>query len=337
MREVTWLSLLRGVSRSFFLTVKVLPAKVREPVGVAYLLARAADTIADTDVLPVEERLETLRCLRDRIVSHHHRRLELETLAANQASAAEQELLQVVESLMHYVDCTPPETRDPIRNVLETIISGQELDLERFGAAGGDRLLALQTEAELDDYTFRVAGCVGEFWTKITRIHLFPTYWIDFKELVARSVRFGKGLQLVNILRDLPRDLRLGRCYLPELTLREHGLIPEDLLDPANGARFRPLYTRYLLKAEDHLAVGWQYTGALPYRQMRLRLACAWPILIGVRTLGLLRVGNILDPEHRIKISRREVRSIMLRSVLLYPLPGIWNGTFDRARRHAAP
>jgi farnesyl-diphosphate farnesyltransferase len=119
--------------------------------------------------------------------------------------------------------------------------------------------------------------------------------------------------------------------------LREHGLIPEDLLDPANGARFRPLYTRYLLRAEDHLAIGWQYTLSLPYRQMRLRLACAWPLLIGLRTLALLRVGNVLDPEHRIKVSRPQVRSIMLRSTLLYPVAGLWGGMFDRARRHAAP
>jgi len=324
------------VSRSFYVTVRVLPRKVREPVALAYLLARAADTIADTDALPVGQRLETLQWLRDRILSHHSKALELEALAASQASPAERSLLHVVESLVHEVDLTPPDTRDPIRRVLDTIISGQELDLERFGAAGGDRLLALQTEAELDDYTYRVAGCVGEFWTKVTRIQLFPTYWIDFKELLAESVRFGKGLQLVNILRDLPRDLRQGRCYLPEMTLREHGLIPEDLLDPANGARFRPLYTQYLLRAEDHLTIGWQYTRALPYRQMRLRLACAWPLLIGVRTLALLRVGNILDPDHRIKIPRAEVRSIMLRSTLLYPVPGVWDRSFDRARRHAA-
>ena len=337
VREATWLAWLRGVSRSFYLTVRVLPRKVREPVGIAYLLARAADTIADTDALPVERRIETLRRLRERIVSHHTEDLELDAVAAGQSSPAERKLLRVVEYLINRVDTTPPETRDPIRNVLDTIISGQELDLERFGAAGGDRLLALQTDAELDDYTYRVAGCVGEFWTKVTRIHLFPTYFVDFKRLLARSVRFGKGLQLVNILRDFPRDLRQGRCYLPELVLREHGLIPEDLLDPANGARFRPLYTRYLLRAEDHLAVGWQYALSLPYRQMRLRLACAWPLLIGLRTLALLRVGNVLDPEHHIKVSRPQVRSIMLRSTLLYPVAGLWGGMFDRARRHAAP
>jgi farnesyl-diphosphate farnesyltransferase len=55
-----------------------------------------------------------------------------------------------------------------------------------------------------------------------------------------------------------------------------------------------------------------------------VRRACAWPILIGWETLRLLRAGNALDPEQRIKVSRREVRRLRLRSVLLYPWPGAW-------------
>ncbi|MCI0869448.1 MAG: squalene/phytoene synthase family protein, partial [Chloroflexi bacterium] len=43
--------LLKGVSRSFYLTLRVLPGGIREPVGLAYLLARAADTIADTTLI----------------------------------------------------------------------------------------------------------------------------------------------------------------------------------------------------------------------------------------------------------------------------------------------
>jgi len=38
---------LKGVSRSFYLTLRVLPKKLREPIGLAYLLARTADTLTD--------------------------------------------------------------------------------------------------------------------------------------------------------------------------------------------------------------------------------------------------------------------------------------------------
>ncbi len=40
--------LLKQVSRSFYLTLAVLPSRVAKQVGIAYLFARAADTVADT-------------------------------------------------------------------------------------------------------------------------------------------------------------------------------------------------------------------------------------------------------------------------------------------------
>jgi farnesyl-diphosphate farnesyltransferase len=229
---------------------------------------------------------------------------------------------------------------------LTTIASGQELDLRRFGgwgetpgepssafAARGDarpttKIIALETAAELDDYTYRVAGCVGEFWTKICRAHLFPNAKIDDDQFIADGIRFGKGLQLVNILRDLPADLQNGRCYLPAEKLAETGLTPEDLLQPANEIKLSPLYNRCLDLAESNLAAGWRYTNTLPFSQFRVRLACAWPILIGVKTISRLREGNILDPQRRIKISRGAVRGIILRSVLICPFPGAWQKLF---------
>jgi hypothetical protein len=57
---------------------------------------------------------------------------------------------------------------------------------------------------------------------------------------------------------------------------------------------------------------------------MRIRLGCAWPILIGLQTIARLRSGNVLDPRQRIKINRREVHGIQLRSIFYYPFPYIW-------------
>src|SRR6266702_6204994 len=59
--------LLKGVSRSFYLTLRILPAGMRDPIGLAYLLARAADTIADTSLIPPEQRLALLLALRDQV------------------------------------------------------------------------------------------------------------------------------------------------------------------------------------------------------------------------------------------------------------------------------
>jgi farnesyl-diphosphate farnesyltransferase len=150
-------------------------------------------------------------------------------------------------------------------------------------------------------------------------------------------VRFGQGLQLVNILRDLPRDLRQGRCYLSAGQLGLLGLTPAELLQPASEPRFRPLYNSYLAQAEAHLAAGWAYTNALPFRCARVRLACAWPILIGLKTLRQLRGGNVLDPRHRIKITRGQVRDVLVSTVVFYGWPTAWESLADEMKWQYQP
>lgn len=330
--------LLKATSRSFYLTLRVLPAAVRPQIGLAYLLARATDTIADTGILPIGERLSALDRLRERIRGKGSQPLlDLGELSRHQGLPAEQILLSRCEEAVRVLDRFEPQDRSRIRKVLEVITSGQELDLRRFEGGTAQNIIALSDSAELDDYTWRVAGCVGEFWTDICRAHVFPKAALDGKWLVTQGIRFGKGLQLVNILRDLPMDLSNGRCYFPKDELAAAGLAPSDLLDSKKEAKFRPIYNRFLDLAEDHLQAGWEYTNALPWGCVRVRLACAWPILIGVGTLAKLRTANVLDADMRVKVGRKEVRSAMARSVYLYPFPSAWRGMVKAKSAMAAP
>ena len=316
--------LLKGTSRSFYLTLRVLPGRIRNQIGLAYLLARTTDTIADTELVPLDQRLKALQALRSRILGSGQTDPDLGELSQRQTLPAEQALLKRVSETLAMLDFLGADDLKLIREVLQTISSGQELDLRRFAGGSPEHLVALQTEEELDDYTYRVAGCVGEFWTKMCRAHLFRTLPLDDSFLLAHGVRFGKGLQLVNILRDLPVDLQNGRCYLPSAALVGAGLNPADLLKPANEPRLRPIYDRFLAQAEDHLRAGWTYTNALPRRAVRVRLACAWPLLLGFRTVEMLRSANVIDPRKRVKVSRPELKRMMVRSVLLYPFPSAW-------------
>jgi farnesyl-diphosphate farnesyltransferase len=213
--------------------------------------------------------------------------------------------------------------------VVQTIVGGQELDLCRFDGAEAGRIVALEKAEELDDYTFRVAGCVGEFWTRVCRSHLYPAAPIEMGSYLSDAIRFGKGLQLVNILRDLPEDLRKGRCYVPTEVLSDAALTPWDLLQPSSMERFRPVYLSLLRTAAGHLEAGWRYTCATPRSEVRLRVGCALPLLIGVETLRLLVSGNVLDPSRRLKVSRSRVRSLLFRAFLLHPFPGRWERMFD--------
>jgi farnesyl-diphosphate farnesyltransferase len=135
-------------------------------------------------------------------------------------------------------------------------------------------------------------------------------------------------LQLVNILRDIPADLAQGRCYMPSERLAASGLSPIDLLKPDNDKLFRKVHGHYIQLARSHLAAGWSYTQSLPRSSVRVRLACAWPILFGARTLKRLEQHNVLDPKQRIKIRRAEVRSLIVRSILYYPSAERWRRLF---------
>jgi farnesyl-diphosphate farnesyltransferase len=320
--------LLKATSRSFYLTLRVLPRAVRPQIGLAYLLARTTDTIADTDIVPLDQRLEALQKLRERILGRSSAPLNFGGLAKQQVSAAEKLLLEKVEDSLVALKELSPEDQSLVRDVLTTITSGQELDLQRFTKASPEQIIALETAAELDDYTYRVAGCVGEFWTKICRAHLFPRELMDERRFIAQGIRFGKGLQLVNILRDLPADLKKGRCYLPVEKLEPAKLFPEILLSPVNEAKFRPLFRKYLDEAEAHLRAGWIYTNTIPFGQFRVRLACAWPILIGRKTIEKLRAAGVIELRQHVKISHGERNGILWRSVLACPFPGAWRRLF---------
>jgi len=328
--------LLPATSRSFYLTLRMLPREVRPQIGLAYLLARTADTIADTELLAPDRRLDALEKLRGRILDNLSAPLDFGELARQQGSPAERILLEKFEDSVARLKEFSEADQKLIREVLVTITSGQELDLRRFGVSSAENIVALQTAAELDDYMYRVAGCVGEFWTKMCRTHLFPRAKLDEEQFLADGIRFGKGLQLVNILRDLPADLRKGRCYLPLDALKAAGLSPGNLLSPRKENHFPPLFGVYLNLAESHLRAGWNYTNMLPFGQFRVRLASAWPILIGVRTIEKLRGADVLEPAQRVKVSRGEVWRILLQSLLASPLPFAWRRLFSNGRKAVA-
>ena len=192
-------SLLRDVSRSFYLTLRVLPSAIRPQIGLAYLLARTSDTIADTGFVPLEQRLAALQALRSRVANADSTALDFGSLAAQQGSPAERTLLLKCETSLALLGELDMADCKLVAQVLDIIIGGQELDLRRFSGASDHHIKSLASSDELDDYTYRVAGCVGEFWTRMCLAHVFPSAELDGGFLLANGVRFGKGLQLVNV------------------------------------------------------------------------------------------------------------------------------------------
>jgi farnesyl-diphosphate farnesyltransferase len=252
-----WL-LLKRVSRSFYLTLRLLPGAVRESISLAYLLARFTDTEADGAV-----------------------------------SEAEKELLGRRGDLDRWLAASPD--RDEIDRVWKTIQEGQAFDQKRFGREGcpnpptsrtvGDNgpCQALSDE-ELDRYTYLVAGCVGEFWTRICSRRIPGFARLPEAEMCVLGIHFGKGLQLVNILRDRHADRKLGRVYVPE-------------------ARFPEV----LAQAREHLVDASRYVAAV--KGIRLRTACALPLLLARETLDLVEKQPAAA---RVKVPRSRVWRLLV-------------------------
>ena len=331
-------SVLQRVSRSFYLSLRILPRDLREPVGLAYLLARAADTVADTRLVPRAERLHHLETFRRAYAGDAVAVSAVaEACVPHQAHDAERILLTRVEDALELVAALPPHDRAEIRAVLDTITSGMSFDLTRFPGETAAELTALDTLGELDHYTYLVAGCVGEFWTALHLAHRPRLAHWDPIAMRARGVRFGKALQITNVLRDVATDLRHGRCYLPAQELEHHGLLPEDLLDPAKTKRARPLVARLIGLALEHYEVAWSYTLAIPRREVRTRWSCAWPLMIGLGTLG--KLAEHPDPVAAvspIKLTRAAVYGILGRSTITIWSNGALRRDAARLRRRIA-
>ena len=313
--------ILKQVSRSFYLTLNVLPDGVREQMGLSYLFARAADTIADTDLIDRAQRLTYLHQFQAQFapagIDWNDVREIQAALAPHQKDSAESVLLQRLEDCLKLYEGYSADDRQRIQWLMRVLPQGMEMDLTRFPGESSGELVALSTMDELDQYTYYVAGCVGEFWTQMVCAHRPGMGGWNVAEKSAIGVRFGKGLQLTNIVKDIARDLHRGRCYVPESLLVDAGLKPADLLTASNLPRFKPVLDRLVELAMEHLDQGWNYTMSIPVSEIRQRLACIWPIILAGETLKRVAASpDLLNPAMNIKVPRSVVYRVMAATTL---------------------
>jgi farnesyl-diphosphate farnesyltransferase len=217
----------------------------------------------------------------------------------------EKQLLESTPRIFEELRQSPDAEARLVREVCSVIVSGQRLDLERFADASRENPLALADAAALEDYTWRVAGCVGEFWTHLGFLTLEDGFSDGSpSEMLARGRTYGKGLQLVNILRDLAEDLEQGRCYLP-------------VADPTHRESLMACHRQWATLARAWVAEGNAYAQCLPSR--RLRAATVLPALIAEKTLDLLEGATWESLQQRAKVPRSQVYSSLLRAFFSSP------------------
>ena len=294
---------------------------MRDQVSLAYLFARAADTIADTELIDRPRRLDFLGQFKSQFVSEYLSWAQIgdiqRAMGPLQTDSSERVLLERLEDCFKLFQSFGPDDRRRVQRLMTTLTQGMEMDLSVFPGTSAEDVAALKTLDDLDRYTYYVAGCVGEFWTDLMCAHRAALASWEVRQMSQAGVRFGKGLQLTNIVKDIAHDLQKGRCYIPESLLAEARLKPRDLTDGKNLSRFRPILRQLVRLATEHLDQGWLYTMAIPRYETRLRLSCMWPILSAGESLKLvLDSPDLLNPAVKVKIPRSTVYRILALTTL---------------------
>ena len=301
------------VSRTFAINIRLLDGAMGDAVRVGYLLCRAADTLEDSwPGAGIEARFEGFLAALD---GDGRAAESLAADAARVGSAPDLELVANLPRVLRVFGALPSPLRDAVRDGVHTLAGG----MARYGARAAGRPAGapyLDDAAELDDYCWVVAGCVG---VMLTRLYA-ATYRMPDDAAQARRLELapivGRALQLTNILLDWPSDVRRGRCYLPAAWLEECALRPEQLVDREHPG-VRPLADRLEGRAFDALTRVPDYLDLIPSRHLRYRLFCLWPALWAVRSLRRAR----RDPQfpwgpRRPKLPRMEIYRSSLATLL---------------------
>lgn len=282
------LAVLPRVSRTFALNIRLLGPALREPVALAYLLCRAADTIEDAwPGSPAE-----IRDRFDRFLAAVDGQADASLGLAHEASTLpdardDHRLLAGLPRLIAAWRELDPDQRRPVREALGVMVGGMSRYASR-AAERGAQAPYVDTEAELHDYCWVVAGCVGVMLTRLFEPLAGPESPHAAAERLRLAPVVGEALQLTNVLLDWPRDIRRGRCYLPAEWLREHGLSPAELVGRerasvvALSARLESLARSALARVPDYLE-------HVPARHVRYRVFCLWPALWALASLRRAR------------------------------------------------
>jgi phytoene/squalene synthetase len=316
------------VSRTFALNMWLLTGTLGEAVRTGYLLCRAADALEDSwpgEPERIRDRFDRfLMALRGDAGALAGLSAEARTLASDRMDVA---LVAELARILRVHASLPPAHREALTGGVGTLAEG----MGRYAARAAGRpagIAYLDTEAELDDYCWVVAGCVGVMLTRLFAAEYGPADPALEARRVAAAPAVGQALQLTNILLDWPSDVRNGRCYLPATWLAEAALTPRDLVDRA-GPGTLALARRLERKAREALARVPEYVDLIPARRVRYRLFCLWPALWA---LGSLRHAR-RDPEfpwgpRRPKLPRAEVWRAALGSAFAGHHPATLRGFY---------
>lgn len=295
--------ILAGVSRTFALTIPVLPPRLADVVANAYLLCRLADTIEDDIGLENLKKSEFHRRL-IRVVRGHSCAVEFSRDLAPRLSGdtleAERELVCHADRVIRITATFTRKEKAAIVRCVSAMCSG----MPRF-----QRNKSLRGLVDLDEmsaYCYVVAGVVGEMLTELFCAHC-PELSPKRRDLMRLSLSFGQGLQMTNILKDIWEDRRAKTCWLPRSVFAGGEFDLARLEDLYTSPDYQSGLQHLIGIAHHHLRIALEYTAQIPARESGIRRFCVWAIGLAVLTLRKISRNPEFVSGERVKISRRSV------------------------------
>ena len=308
------LDILPAVSRTFALSIKVLPGDLGRSVLAAYLICRIADTIEDEPSMPAVSKAELLDRLLECLWDDGAATSLAPRLGALTGDPAHVRLAANTDVVFTLYHALPHASRDVVGEWVAEMVRGMRKFVLQYPNG-----IRIQTLDEYKEYCYYVAGTVGYMLTDLWREHTPSIGAETYARLRERCRAFAEALQTVNILKDVAQDAEHeNSIYVPERALAEQGSGHATILAPQflqqNVAALRELVQLAWSDLDDALA----YLLMLPRRAVSIRLFCVLPLLFAFATMRVLNGSTaMLTPGGKVKISRREVKSLLVAGALL--------------------
>ena len=306
--------ILPAVSRTFALSIKLLPGTLGKAVLVSYLLCRIADTLEDEPALPAEAKAvlldDLLACFDDAGAADAFPA----RVASLRGEPAHVRLTQHADLVFVEYRGLPTGTRAAVRQWVGEMIVGMRKFVLLYPHG-----IRIQHIEEYREYCYYVAGTVGYLLTDLWREHAPSIGQRRYEALRERCRAFAEALQTVNILKDVATDAeRENSIYIPESLLQEHGSSHAGILAGRHLAGTQAALGTLVKLAWHDLEGARSYLLLIPRRAVAIRLFCGLPLLFAYATLrDLTRRPQALARREVVKISRREVKSLTLLGCLV--------------------
>jgi farnesyl-diphosphate farnesyltransferase len=276
-------AILGSVSRTFALTIPLLPPSIEKVVGNTYLLCRIVDTIEDAADLSAQTKQSLSALFLDAVLE----KAPVETFVQpcldalkNYSNQDELDLIAHTPTVLRILHTCSSQDQLAVSRCVSIMSEGMSFFHGKQNQAG------LQDLSEFERYCSVVAGVVGELLTTIFSNHS-PTFKKQISGHEDLAIAFGQALQMTNILKDSPEDKARGVSWKP--------------VNTSQKALLKIAYQ----KLQDSL----HYILLIPKQEQGMRRFCFLAFGLAVMTLSKIANQKHFDDKDEVKLSRSTVMS----------------------------